>query len=224
MGCGSFAAGVIAAGLVMAGGLCGQERRLAPQTLVPRALVASLDEQIQIRFLDPRLGFGMSRLCGPMGHGALGQVTQSLRRLPQPNDPGWRNAVCGGRDWAPFRPRNRQEQWVVSEIKDANVEIWTLLVGGVRRTLEGPVVAGSDAPQGLNEVRRLLLPRIAKTPIPEEALENWQVAVRPVRASRESCLGCHADKGKAATGPPRIQGLKLQDTLGFLVYLYRQRP
>jgi hypothetical protein len=113
---------------------------------------------------------------------------------------------------------------VASEVKNANVEIWTFLVGGVRRTLEGPVVAGSDTPQGLNEVRRLLLPRIARTPIPEDPLENWQVVVRAVRASRESCLGCHADQGTPGLGPPRIKGLKLQGTLGFLVYLYRQRP
>jgi hypothetical protein len=187
-------------------------------------LVAAFDEQIQVRFLDPRLGFGISRLCGPVSHGALGQMSQTLRRIPQPDNPGWLNPQCGGRDWAPFRPRNSQEKWVLGEIERANVEIWALLVSGVRRTLEGPVVAGNQAPQQLDDLRRKLLPRIAATPIPDTPLDQWQVAIRPVRASRESCLGCHTDHGKPEMGPPRIKGLKLRDPLGYLVYLYRQRP
>ena len=107
------------------------------------------------------------------------------------------------------------------EIKRANVEIWTLLVGGAHRTLEGPVVAGGDAPQGLNEVRRQLLARIAKTPIPEDILGQWRVAVKPVRATRESCVGCHSGAGNPGIGPPRIKNLKLRDPLGYLIYLYR---
>ena len=222
MGCCASFDAIVATGLALAFSLYGQQERQAASPLSPGALVAALDEQLQLRFLDPRLGFGISRLCGPLGHGALGQVNQTLRRLPQPTDPRWQNAQCGGRDWAPFRPRNRQEEWVAAEIKRANVEIWTLLVGGARRTLEGPVVVGSDAPRELNEIRRQLLPRIARTPIPADALKDWQVAVKVVRASRESCLGCHADRGKARLGPPLIKGLKLGDPLGFLVYLYRQ--
>ena len=175
--------------LVMAAGLSGQQEKRAAPPLSPGALVAAFDEQLQVRFLDPRLGFGMSRLCGPIGgHGALTQAGKSLRKLPQPGSPAWRDPQCGGRDWAPFRPRNTQEQWVDGEIKRARLEIMTLLVGGVRRTLEGPVVVGNDDPSGLDEIRSQLLPRIARTPIGEDALKNWTVAVRPVRASRESCL------------------------------------
>jgi len=148
---------MLAAALILSDSLSGQEGKQAARPLSPTALVSALDEQLQIRFLDPRLGFGMSRLCGPMGHGALGDTTQVLRRLPQSDDPGWRNAQCGGRDWAPFRPRNRQEQWVATEVHSSRVEIWTFLVGGVRRTLEGPVVSGNGNPQALNEARRLLL-------------------------------------------------------------------
>jgi hypothetical protein len=151
----------------------------------------------------------------------LQQAPEVLRRLPQPDDPSWRNADCGSEDWVSFRPRNQQEMWVDGEIKRAKAEIWTLLVGGVRRTLEGPVVAGGDAPRGLNEVRGELLTRIARTPIPEDALGQWHVAVKPVRASRASCMGCHSDDGKPALGPPRIKNLKLHDPLGYLVYLYR---
>jgi len=124
----------------------------------------------------------------------------------------------GGRK---FRPRNPQEQWVDGEIKRANMEIWTLLVGGVHRTLEGLVVAGGNAPQGLNEVRRPLLARIAKTPIPDNVLGQWRVAVKPVRATREACVGCHSGAGNPGIGPTRIEGLKLQDPLGYLIYLYR---
>ncbi len=109
MGCCSFPCRVAAAALGIAFGVYGQQQKQAGAPLSPAALVAAFDEQIQVRFLDPKLGFGMSRLCGPIGHGALGQVSQMLRRLPQPDDPRWENAQCGKRDWAPFRPRNAQE-------------------------------------------------------------------------------------------------------------------
>jgi hypothetical protein len=52
-----------------------------------------------------------------------------------------------------------------------------------------------------------------------DALKNWQVVVKPVRASRESCVKCH--DGKPDFGPPPIKGLKLGDPLGYLVYLFR---
>lgn len=211
-------------GLLMSVSALAQQPQQAGPPLSPGALVAALDEQIQVRFLDHRLGFGISRLCGPMGHGVLGQKAQTLRRLPQPGDPGWMNAACGGRDWALFRPRNEQEKWAIGEIEKGKVEVWALLVGAARRTLEGPVVAGSTDPQGLNEVRRQLLPVVAQTPIPEKDLAGWRVAVRPVRATQDACLGCHADTGKPGVfGPPLIKGLKLRDPLGYLVYLYRQR-
>jgi len=204
--------------LVVAMGLAMQ---LPGQHLGPSAVVAALDEQLQLRFRDTTLGFGISRLCGTNVHGALAQAKQPLRQFPQPGNPVWRNEGCGTKDWALFRPRNPQEQWVDGEIKRARLEIWTLLVGGVRRTLEGPVVAGVAAPGGLNEVRGQLLPRIAKSPIPEETLGSWQVVVKPVRATHESCIGCHTDTGKPTYGPPRIKNLKLGDPLGYLVYLYR---
>jgi hypothetical protein len=224
MGCRLPPIRIIAAGLTLTAALFAQQQQQSTRPLSAGALVSALDEQVQLRFLDPRLGFGITRLCGPIGHGALGQTNQTLRRLPQPSDPHWRNAQCGGRDWAPFRPRNAQEEWVVSEVKRARLEIWTLLVGGARRTLEGPVVVGNDAPREMDEIRRQLLSRVVRTPIPDDALNQWQVSVKPVRASRETCVGCHADQGRSALGPPPIKGLKIGDPLGYLIYLYRPLP
>lgn len=186
--------------------------------------MAAFDEQIQVRFLDPRLGFGLMRLCAPPGHSAMRQLHEEPRVLPTPDNPSWRNRGCGAADWARFRPRNRQEQWAAREVGRGDVAIMTFLVGGVHRTMEGPVIVGGGPPADLNELRRRLLPRIKETPIPEDPLGEWRVAVRSVRATRESCVGCHADTGKQAPSPPRIKGLKLNDPLGYLVYLYRQRP
>jgi len=75
----------------------------------------------------------------------------------------------------------------------------------------------------LDEIRRQLLPRIAQTPIPEGDLGHWQAVIRPVKASRESCLECHTDHGKPEMGHLALRASKLRDTLGYLVYLYRQR-
>jgi hypothetical protein len=189
------------------------------QPLTTTALVAALDEQLQLRFLDVRLGFGMSRLCGPVRHGPLGRPAQTLRRLPQPGDPRWSNWACGSRDWAAFEPRNPQEQWVAREVNRAKVEIWAFLVGARHRTLEGPVVLGNPNPQQMDEVRRTLLPRVAQTPIPVESLSGWQVQVKPVKASRNECIACHTQGG--TNGAPVIPDLKRGDPIGYLVYLYR---
>jgi len=164
-------------------------------------------------------GFGITRLCGPVGHGPLGRPTQTLRQLPQPDDPTWRNPACSSRDWAPFEARNSQEEWVAGEVARAGVEIWALLIGEANRTLEGPVVLGTDSPVGMNEIRRELLTRAAETPIPDAPLAGWSVVVRPVRASDESCLGCHT--GGGFTNPPPIPDLEIGDPLGYIVYLYR---
>lgn len=186
--------------------------------LRPTALVSALDEQIQLRFLDTGVGFGMSRICGPVGHGALGRP-ESLRRFPQAPDFVWRNSACGGLDWVSFRPVNSQETWVVNEVDRAKVEIWTMLVSAKQRSLEGPVVLGTESPESLTDIRRQLLARAAKPPISEDPLDNWQVVVKPIRASREACLSCHNQR----TWPGSTPALKLGDPLGFAVYLFRMR-
>jgi hypothetical protein len=195
--------------------------------LAPGALVAALDEQFQVRFLDTKLGFGISRLCGPMGHRTLKQLYEGPRKLPQPRSPGWRNPECGPNDWAPFRPGTKQEKWVADEIARGKVEIWTLLAGEARRQLEGPVVAGNDNPKGLDGVREELLRRVKLTPIPEGDIGGWKVVVRAVRAVEESCVRCHTAEPVGETGilggAARIKGLKLRDPLGYLIYVYRRR-
>jgi hypothetical protein len=203
---------VAMAGLVM---------QLQGESLSPAALVAAFDEQMQLRFLDSSRGVGIIRACDAKLHSSLSDWRHPLRRLPQPTNPTWSNPACGDKDWVSFQPRNPQEEWVDGEIKRTKVEVWTLLVGAAGRTLEGPVVAGGTTPQGMDDVRSQLLPRIAKTPISEGTLGPWRVSVKPVRASRESCMGCHTGDRKMLVRPPQIANLKLGDPLGYLVYLYR---
>lgn len=203
---------IVMAGLIM---------QLQGESLSPGALVGAFDEQMQLRFLDSSLGLGMSRVCAGKTHYSLSNLEHGVRRFPQPTNPTWSNPRCGEKDWISFQPRNSQEQWVDGEIKRAKVEIWTLLVSAVHRTLEGPVVAGGTAPQDMDDVRSQLLPRVAKTPISEGRLGMWRVTVKPVRASQESCIGCHTGDRTMHIRPAQIANLKLGDPLGYLVYLYR---
>jgi len=128
MGCNWFAAGIVAAVLVMCGSALGQQVSQATRPLSPAALVAAFDEQIQVRFLDTRLGFGISRLCGPMSHGALGQMNQTLRRLPQPSDPVGETAMRRARLGTIPAPATARKSGCWARSRRANVEIWSLLV------------------------------------------------------------------------------------------------
>lgn len=188
--------------------------RTADPPLAPRAVVAALDEQVQLRFLDAGFGFGMSRICGPIGHTALSRPGAGLRIFPQPPAFRWLNPSCGSVDWAPFRPLNSQESWVLREAAQAGVEIWTFLVHASERSVEGPVVIGTGTPGNLAEIRQQLLGRAAQSAIPEDPIEGWDVLVKPVRASREACIACHASRTSRAVKPG--------DPLGYAVYLWRR--
>ena len=61
---------------------------------------------------------------------------------------------------------------------------------------------GSD---NLGKVTLPLLPLLRKGEREDVNFGNWLVALRPVRAEQDSCLGCHA-------------GAKRGDTLGVMVY------
>lgn len=53
--------------------------------------------------------------------------------------------------------------------------------------------------------------RLAKGAAVDTTVGTWQVSFRPVRASKQSCLNCHA-------------GARMGDTLGVMAYAVRQLP
>jgi hypothetical protein len=55
------------------------------------------------------------------------------------------------------------------------------------------------------------LPQMYREGTATKSLNSWMVTLRPVRASKQSCVGCH-------------RGAKLGDTLGVLVYSVSQKP
>jgi hypothetical protein len=52
---------------------------------------------------------------------------------------------------------------------------------------------------------------------------EWTVAMRPLRASNEGCLGCHTyGAAVAAIAMPGFAEPKLGDALGVVMYVYRR--
>ena len=169
--------------------------------------ISRLDECIQRRFLATKT-FGMSRVLPREFHGI---------RM--------------------FQPENATERAVVSELKQKGYEVAFYLAG--RNTLT-PALLRRSLVQGPAYI----------TPVHEEQLPNsadlladsrdalisfetsggydirkagWMVAMRPLRASNETCVQCHiAGPGSAGSqflGVP--SQLKIGDPLGVAMYVYR---
>jgi len=123
---------------------------------------------------------------------------------------------------------------------DKNANILYLSENSVTRTIKGPaVITGKDEqfsdlpkPIELWEQSRKALNSFDNNDNYDFSLSGWQFSARPVRASEQSCLNCHMPSyaGPASvvldtkTGKevPARKGLKLGDTLGVVLYAYKQ--
>lgn len=167
-------------------------------------LISRLDECIQNRFLD-RKAFGMQRILPFQFHG--------IRQ---------------------FRPENATEQAVVNQLEHNGYEVALYLAG--RNVVLIPPLGPLDVPhrfgvQGPAYITRLRDPR--ELPEAESLFEesrkalaefqsrqgyevqrgDWTVALRPLRASNEACVHCHAAAGSL---------VKIGDPLGVVMYVYRR--
>ena len=189
----------------------GPSRLDSPKNFEPPE-ISRLDECIQVRFLATKT-FGMSRVLPRGFHGI---------RM--------------------FQPENSTERAVVSQLKQKGYEVAFYLAG--RNTL-----TPSAAPDILR--RSLVQGPAYITPLHEEQLPNaaalladsrdalisfetsggydirkagWTVAMRPLRASNETCVQCHivgpGSAGSQLLGVP--SQLKIGDPLGVAMYVYRQ--
>jgi hypothetical protein len=226
--------------MALCGRLAAEPARDSPK-LAASAVVSALDERIQLRFRDPELGtFGFTRMCPPDVHQPLTarDARTSGKALPKKSTSPFLFGNCGAREWAPFEPRNREEEWIKKEALKSDVEVWMLLVGVADGAVQGPVVLGSAEVRDadLQKVQGELVRRAARLPVSESGFEAWQVAVRPVRA-RAECMSCHdpalrksADGvdthlekgGLLASFAPNIPGLKVGSPIAYLVYFHRQ--
>ena len=163
--------------------------------------ISRLDECIQLRFLDAK-AFGMRRILPMQYHG--------LRS---------------------FVPENATERAVVDQLQQKNYEVAFYLVGRNALDAQSPFTtllprrSVAQGPAFITPVQERELPQ------PEILLEEgrralisfqtgqgydirkagWTVAMRPLRASSEKCVQCHA-----------ADGVKMGDPLGAALYVYRR--
>jgi hypothetical protein len=173
--------------------------------------ITKLNECIQIRFLDRR-SFGMARVAPLRRHG----------------------------DLRTFVPENPAERALVEQIKEKGLEVAVFLVGrqalpasasGVGRAgLQGPASVTWNPEVALPDGAALLaegktaLKTIGEGKGYDVRKGEWTVAMRPLRASNEGCLGCHiyGPAVAAITMPGFTAAPKLGDTLGVVMYVYRR--
>jgi hypothetical protein len=163
------------------------------------AEISRLNDCIQIRFLE-RKAFGMMRIAPSQFHGM---------RI--------------------FRPENPTEQAVVDRLRQQGLEVAVYLVGRQALTESAyPILrAGLQGPASITLLRDSHLPdeafllaegktalaAIAQGPGYKTKKGDWTVAIRPLRASDQTCIQCHTSAGSAP---------KLGDAVGVAMYVYRQ--
>ncbi len=161
-----------------------------------------MDECIQKRFLD-RTAFGMNRILPLQAHG--------IRQ---------------------FRPENATEQAVVNRLEQEGYQVALFLAGRNVFAAPGPLDAwyrfGVQGPAYITHLRHPdeLPVSVALIDESRNALAafqtgagyeaqkgDWNVALRPLRASNEACVGCHTRAGaKVSIGDP----------LGIVMYVYKR--
>jgi hypothetical protein len=168
--------------------------------------ITKLNECIQVRFLDRR-SFGMSRVAPIRRHGSL----------------------------RTFVPENPTERILVEQMKEKGLEAAVFLVGrqALPASASGTGRAGLQGPASVTWNPDVALPDAAvllsegKTALKtiddgkgyDVRKGEWTVAMRPLRASNEGCVGCHTYGAAAANS---LSAPKLGDTLGVAMYVYRR--
>jgi hypothetical protein len=129
---------------------------------------------------------------------------------------------------------------VIDEKYDNDLNARFLPQNALGRAIKGPaVITGkdeqfSDLPKRseLWEQSRIALKSFDHNDNYDFTMKGWQFSARPVRASQESCLQCH-NPNYAGPAPMVVDiktgkevekkdGLKLGDTLGVVLYAYKQ--
>ena len=168
--------------------------------------ITRLNECIQVRFLDRR-SFGMARVAPVRRHGNL----------------------------RTFVPENPTERALVEQMSGKELEVAVFLVGrqALPESASGIGRAGPQGPASVTWNPDAALPEAAVLlSAGKKALKTigegkgydirsgeWTVAMRPLRASNEGCLGCHIYGAAASNG---LAAPKLGEPLGVVMYVYRR--
>jgi hypothetical protein len=173
--------------------------------------ITRFDSCLQLRFLD-RKSFGMQRVAPRRYHGA---------RF--------------------FHAENQKEQAVVSEMQAKGYELAVYLAGrGMlspdplteRSNIQGPAfitkLQNTDnlpSREALRDESLKMLLSEGKEDFLGSRQGEWRISMHRLRASNEGCVGCHTSGGgSAAYRQSEKQPLKLGDTIGVAIYVYRRAP
>jgi len=197
----------------------------AGQAGVPLKVAEALDALVQPRFLQHAGRFGMSRVFSPYGHERVSILT--------PVNPEEQRALTSlnshNHDWSISFLRLPHPRGTYGASEHGNPFIFrgdttklrpALYPLGVRReTLSDPKAGGVPPRDGTVMGASPVVARLALDALPrlqagekvDVVGEKRHVAMRPVRAAKEACLGCH-------------KGAKMGDTLGVMVYAVDRMP
>lgn len=183
--------------------------------------ISRLDDYIQMRFLD-RTTFGINRMGGPMPTTPL-EPGVPFRMKVSPRNEAFLSHM------RMFRPENPTEQSVVDQLRQKGFEVAAYLIGHQalaetpvptpRAGLQGPVSITSRSDTQFADETFLFsegkkaLASIGQGPGYDVKKGDWNMAIRPLRASNQTCIQCHT----TVDGTP-----KLGDALGVVMYVYRQ--
>lgn len=175
----------------------------AASSETPQQVADTLDSIVQPRFQQNAGRFGVDRVYLE-GHdntyGLVGETHAERRLFRQVNDARRPYVV------AFLHCAHKPGQYVRSKERvDAETHPWVQVLATATATQDGSGNLWEWADTSLDKVARPALADLRQGSGVDKDLGNWRVVMRPVRAWRSSCLGCHA-------------GAKRGDTLGVMVY------
>lgn len=128
---------------------------------------------------------------------------------------------------------------ILQDIKESERVSHTLFGDGWAHTMSGPVFLSKRKLKALPDARLMWEParqsfRIFTEGASRHSFEanGWQIEARPVRASDEACLSCHAydtlityppEGGTRYTKATERNNLRVGDPIGILLYVHKQK-
>ena len=189
-----------------------------PKPVSPRQVADDLDGVIQPRFLQNAGMFGLSRVVPvvnghPIGYtGSLGVETPAERKALDHANAGRRDYIIAflhcahvpGQFVRPgvFKPVAQPS----GKVRAVRPWLSTLIVTHPPATAQRVALTSADDDQPQLQAAAIrALPQLQRGREAQAALADWTVIMRPVTASADTCVSCHA-------------GSKKGDTLGVMVY------
>lgn len=185
--------------------------------------------------------------CSPVAelHNLMQQRFSAMDRF------GIRRVITSPYHLQHFTPENQAEKNVVADLEQSGWTVSFYLAGRsvleakpdkslwaespqnfyARKPINHPILLTKNAkfdelpnPLELWDQTRAAMAAFRRTGQYDFSIGIWQVAARPIRASQEACLKCHAQRTVLIDGQPKVisQQLNIGDPLGAVLYVYRR--